>query len=278
MVRLLLCVACVACASCTYDPSFQDCAVRCTADIGCPENLTCGAEGLCREPGMTAACPDVTIAWRATTTQLIVGGSTVTAVTIDAPSAEPGDVLIATIAMGNVGEALSPAFAPPPGWAIVRQTNKDLDSALAVYWHMFGASEDTTYTWSFNQAMQGVAWISSYSGVSSSSPIDGEAGSLDGTPGTIYKLPTLPNMVPGEMIVGAYAGHDPLGDLTPATWTASAPTRSRANFNNGSTRSGLGLEELRDATDLTTAYTATASTTQAYALMHVLALRPAPAS
>jgi hypothetical protein len=35
-------------SACTYDTSYGDCAVHCTADSGCPDELTCGPEGLCR--------------------------------------------------------------------------------------------------------------------------------------------------------------------------------------------------------------------------------------
>ena len=39
--------------SCAYDAHFEDCAVRCTTDVGCPIGLTCEAEGLCRTHGAT---------------------------------------------------------------------------------------------------------------------------------------------------------------------------------------------------------------------------------
>ena len=45
--------------ACAYDTHFDDCAVRCTTDMECPEELTCEAEGRCRTPGETAACAPV---------------------------------------------------------------------------------------------------------------------------------------------------------------------------------------------------------------------------
>lgn len=40
-----------------YDASFHDCAIRCTADTGCPEGFTCGPESVCRVKGALDACP-----------------------------------------------------------------------------------------------------------------------------------------------------------------------------------------------------------------------------
>lgn len=59
MVRLfgvvgLLAIACVL-GSCTYGASFYDCTVRCD-NSACPDDFTCGSEGLCRSPGATQTC------------------------------------------------------------------------------------------------------------------------------------------------------------------------------------------------------------------------------
>jgi len=211
------------------------------------------------------------IAWRATTSQMIKGGTTITSVTLDAPESMPGDVLIATIAMGSIDEPVVPSFTPPSGWTFVRQTNKGLQSSLAVYWHVFDDSEPSSYTWTFNQAEQGIAWISSYSGVSNADPIDVESGILDSSMTTSYTLPPITTSVANPMIVGAYAGHDP-GDA--AIWVSNTGMSRRSVVNNGTTRSGLGIDDPWSEAGPTPTYVATASAPQEYALMHVLALRP----
>ncbi len=43
--------------ACAYDASFSDCSIRC--DVGCPDGLACGSEGLCREPGVPATCNSI---------------------------------------------------------------------------------------------------------------------------------------------------------------------------------------------------------------------------
>jgi hypothetical protein len=58
------------------DPaSFRDCAIACSAETGCPDGFSCGAERLCRAVGVTASCHDV------------IGDAAVpdTAMSVDAP-------------------------------------------------------------------------------------------------------------------------------------------------------------------------------------------------
>ena len=47
----------IALSACAYDASYGDCAVQCTTDSGCPDGLTCGAEGLCRAAEAEACQP-----------------------------------------------------------------------------------------------------------------------------------------------------------------------------------------------------------------------------
>lgn len=47
MVKFLVAIS-IALSACTYDASYDDCAVHCTNDSGCPDGLTCGEEGVCR--------------------------------------------------------------------------------------------------------------------------------------------------------------------------------------------------------------------------------------
>jgi hypothetical protein len=42
------------------DPtSFRDCEISCTAETGCPDGFSCGAEGLCRSAGETRSCSEL---------------------------------------------------------------------------------------------------------------------------------------------------------------------------------------------------------------------------
>jgi hypothetical protein len=45
--------------SCSYRPSFRDCDITCASPTDCPDDLTCGPEGLCRASGVSASCAAV---------------------------------------------------------------------------------------------------------------------------------------------------------------------------------------------------------------------------
>ena len=104
------------------------------------------------------------------------------------------------------------------------------------------------------------------------SPVDAELGTLVATIGTTYATPSITTVSANAMVVATYVSHAG----TPSTWLGPAAASVRADLNNGSTRSGLGIDELVGAAGPTGTLTATASAQQDYALVHVLALKPAP--
>ena len=56
VMKLLAVTITLTVAACAYDARFNDCAISCSAATGCPSGLSCGSEGLCRTPGLVAAC------------------------------------------------------------------------------------------------------------------------------------------------------------------------------------------------------------------------------
>lgn len=46
-------------SACAYDARFEDCVVHCAVDMGCPDDLKCGADNLCRLPDAVGACEQV---------------------------------------------------------------------------------------------------------------------------------------------------------------------------------------------------------------------------
>jgi Lectin C-type domain len=56
VVRICAALVAVALSACGYGASFNDCAIRCSAETGCPEGLVCGAVGRCRSPGSIETC------------------------------------------------------------------------------------------------------------------------------------------------------------------------------------------------------------------------------
>lgn len=284
--------AIVALAVGCYQPSPHS-GAPCGSSAECPAPLVCAPTGTCETTAIDAPpspdapgsidgpsrdapmvdAPTPRITWRATTTQFVVQAGAMS-ITIAAPATSAGDVMVATLAIGNTGEALPPAFTPPDAsWALIRQIDRNNDTAVAIYWHVATPAEAASYTWTFNERMEGVAWISAYAGVSTTSPVDADDGIVISTVGLTYAAPSIATTVPDTMLMATFATHD---GGTPTTWTAPAGTQTRAALNNGTTRAGLGVELLFGQSGATPSLTATASTTQGYAIVHVLALRPKP--
>lgn len=212
------------------------------------------------------------ITWKATTTATIpdVGA---TSVTVTAPACASGDVLVGTIAMGRTGSPQVATFTPPAGWTLVDRIDRNKDSSLLVYWHVAGSGEPLTYTWQFTPQIEGVAWVSCYANVDTATPIDAERGLVISTVGPSYAAPSITTTSANTMLVAAWVTHD---NATPTTWTAPSNTTIRANLDNGTSRSGLGIDAPVAAIGPTGTHTATASVTQDYAIVDVLALKAAP--
>jgi hypothetical protein len=174
--------------------------------------------------------------------------------------------------MGNTGSNQMSAFTAPPSWTFVDRIDRALDSALLVYWHVVRTAEPASYTWQFTPQIEGVAWVSCYANVDATAPIDAEMGVLIATTGPAYAAPSITTTTANTMLVAAWITHD---NQTPTTWTATAGA-VRANFNNGSTRAALGVDTPVAAAGATPVITGTASVVQDYAIVDVLALRPAP--
>lgn len=56
VVRTCLVALAVMLHACGYDPEFEDCAIKCSVETGCPDGLECGVEGLCRNGENIGRC------------------------------------------------------------------------------------------------------------------------------------------------------------------------------------------------------------------------------
>ena len=235
-----------------------------------PADSTSVTEADAHGDAMPDAMP-VLIAWQSTTTTSVLAAGALS-VTVARPTCAAGNVFVATVAMGRTGSAASPTFTAPTGWTLVRRVDRLNDSALLTYWHTASAAEPTSYTWQFSATIEGVAWISCYANVNPTAPIEVEAGVLVATVGPAYATPSITTTTPNAMVLATYVSHA----ATATTWVAPTGTTKRAGLNNGTTRSGLGVDKLFAAAGATGTLTATASTAQGYALVEILALKPAP--
>jgi hypothetical protein len=212
------------------------------------------------------------ISWRDTRSVPFHGYAT--AFPLQTPTSLSGDVMLATLALGNSSNTALPRLTPPAGWSLVREIDLGTVSTLAVYVHIASSSEPTVYTWQSDLGIEGEAWISSYGGVDATKAIEAENGETAPQHLTSYSTPSLATVTPGAMIVASFAGH---GTFT--AWAPPANTNVRTSVTDGTSgdvRVGLAVDVAQGASGQITPLTATAPTNLDYALTHVLALRPAP--
>ena len=267
--------------------------IPCSPAGTCPAGQTCLA-GICEPDGtelpidaaidaaqpvdasvdaqmIDAPPPPPRITFVSKTQSTVLMATPAASITVAHPTCPAGDVMIAAVAMGSTGSAAAPVFTPPTGWTLVKRLDRNNDTALAVYWHAAGAAEPMSYTWTLSTMIEGVAWISCYANVDAAAPIEAQMGLVIETTGPAYTTPAITTTIGYSMIVATFATHA----AAATTWLPTGMTE-RVDVNNTTTRSGEGTEHLVPTAGSPAAYTSTASSAQDYALVHVLALKPAP--
>ena len=110
------------------------------------------------------------------TSSMTYASESTTSLELSAPAgAQSGDLLIASLGFGVTGAGAQPTVSAPPGWALVSRTNMGTIATLVVYRHAFAAGE-SSYTWTTNVSVGGNAFLTAFSGVDTSNPIDASAG------------------------------------------------------------------------------------------------------
>ncbi len=104
------------------------------------------------------------------------------------------DAMVASITV----RPSSAAVTPPSGWTLVRRVDNTSGSTNSplTYVKVAGASEPSSYTWSFSSSYGSAGGIQSFSGVDTTSPVDTHDGQA--TPSSLsHSTPSItPNMVP----------------------------------------------------------------------------------
>ena len=104
-----------------------------------------------------------------------------TSIAISKPSGTTiGDLLIAAVATD--GDSSSSLSAPGGGgWTLINRDDYDYDVTLGVWWKIAGASEPSSYTFTWSGSQQAYGWIMRFTGYHSTSPINTSAtyGGID---------------------------------------------------------------------------------------------------
>jgi myo-inositol-hexaphosphate 3-phosphohydrolase len=110
-----------------------------------------------------------------------------------------GDVLVACLALDGTGVASS---GVPAGWTLIAAVPGVTNPKVFGYYHVVGASEPATYTWSLSGTVKNGGGIARYSGVDVAQPLDAGPTTSSAASGTSAVLPAVTTSAPNAMIVG----------------------------------------------------------------------------
>jgi len=110
-----------------------------------------------------------------------------------------GDVLVACLALNGGGVAASGA---PLGWVTIATVPGSTNPRVFGYYHVAGASEPATYSWTLSSSVKNAGGIARYSGVDPIQPLDGGPSTGAAASGTSAVLPGVTTSAPNAMLVG----------------------------------------------------------------------------
>jgi outer membrane biosynthesis protein TonB len=122
---------------------------------------------LALKPAGTTSSPPSGISLRAATANTNGSGGATLTLTVPTGTSS-GDVMVAHVIVQTAGNVIT----APAGWNLVLRQDSSSSISTALYVKVAGATEPTSYSWTFGTAGQASGGIASYIGVNTSSPID----------------------------------------------------------------------------------------------------------
>lgn len=133
------------------------------------------------------------IAFRSAAT---AANGTATTVVVPAPAGvTAGDVLVAGITTRGV-----PTVTAPAGWTVVRNDVNGTTLRQVVYTKVATTAEPASYTWTLSASKAGVGQVLSYTGVSTTAPVDVAGAAVNASSSSIVS-PSVTTSVPNAEIV-----------------------------------------------------------------------------
>ncbi len=178
------------------------------------------------------------------------------------------DVMIAAIAVRP-----NTATITATGWTLVRRTDNSTGNAnsLAIYYKVAGASEPTSYAFTFSTSAGAAGGIASFVGVDTTAPIDIDAGQNMAS-GLSFAAPSVTTRYVNDMIVTTHAFSSAATFTPPSGMTEAFDVASAAIGSGG--ESIEGNYQVQAAIGATGSRTATASNDADTGNAHTLALKP----
>lgn len=130
-------------------------------------------------------------------------GSTATGnVTLAMPA--PSYVPAGSICLAHIASTGPNTFTVPSGWALIRTGQISYQATQALYWHLTGSAELTSYAWTTGGSVFFAGGIACYAGVNAATPIDPGAPNGSGATanGAGASAPAITTQTNGDLIVG----------------------------------------------------------------------------
>jgi Disaggregatase related/Protein of unknown function (DUF1565) len=186
-------------------------------------------------------------------------------------AAAPGQVLIALLDIRL--EGFRP-ITPPTGWTLVRRDSDQGAGATlsqAVYYHVVGSSEPTSYAWQWPSERSSAGGIVAYAGVDSSRPIDASSGRYTHNSSTVV-APSISTSSANDLVLAFF------GSNTRHEITAPSQTSERFDVAAAPAVAAEGADFMPPALGATGDKTATLRQTDSSNIGQLIALRPAAAA
>ncbi|HTQ46491.1 MAG TPA: hypothetical protein VMI75_27230 [Polyangiaceae bacterium] len=210
-----------------------------------------------------------------------VAGATSSLCSLGQPSqSTPGDLLVAALLFGNISATGGTTVTAPTGWTELGQPAAVAPdkATLFVYWAVAGGNLQWPAVWQIGGVGNtGVAWLSSYGGVDTSTPPAFNAGQSTSSDSMNWPSPTLP-AAPGDVIVATFGGFawNPDGGTAIPTWSLPATWTSVMTMSDAERRSGIvgQLTETVSATAAQVTAQASGANLPQYVTAGLLVLKP----
>jgi hypothetical protein len=117
--------------------------------------------------------------------------------------AKPASLVAGNVMLASIDTRGTTVITAPVGWVTIADNANGTAMRKTTYYKIAGASEPSTYTWSFSSAVPAAGGIVAYRGVDQTNPIDAANGQSNAS-STSITAPSISTTVPNAMLLGFF--------------------------------------------------------------------------
>ena len=192
--------------------------------------------------------------------------------TLKVPSTvQPGELLLATLCGGDSATSVTAIETPPVGWTLLDTRVISGNGIFSRYYRVAGATEPASYDWTYNIAYYGVAWLTNYANVDTTTPFELPPNETSLT-GTSFDTPSsVSTTVPNSVALVTIYGYS---TATNAQWTIPTGLVQIIAINNAHVRSAVSADALIATPGVVATYTLTSNPSEDEAIVSLVIMRP----